>query len=97
MIMKDVVISITGVQQGPNGPNAIELVTQGQYGVERDKIHLNLQHWQRHFDFDLHGRMADISYSLEDQDTRLVITIDGKTYDINLLADLAPQIDAIFA
>ena len=41
--------------------------------------------------------MADISYSLEDQDTRLVITIDGKTYDINLLADLAPQIDAIFS
>ena len=43
MIMKDVVISITGVQQGPNGPNAIELVTQGQYGVERDKIHLSYQ------------------------------------------------------
>ena len=43
MIMKDVVISITGVQQGPNGPNAIELVTQGQYGVERDKIHLSYE------------------------------------------------------
>jgi len=43
MIMKDVVISITGVQQGHNGPNAIELVTQGRYGVERDKICLSYQ------------------------------------------------------
>ena len=65
--------------------------------IERDKIHLNLQHWQRHFDFDKNGRTADISYSLEDDETRLVLTIDGKTYDINLLADLGPQIDAIFA
>ena len=70
---------------------------RGPLRIERDKIHLNLQHWQRHFDFDLHGRMANISYSLEDQDSRLVITIDGKTYDINLLTDLAPQIDAIFS
>ena len=43
MIMKDVVISITGVQQGQNGPQAIELVTQGQYGVERDKVCLSYQ------------------------------------------------------
>ena len=43
MIMKDVVISITGVQQGQNGPQAIELVTQGQYGVERDKICFSYQ------------------------------------------------------
>lgn len=43
MIMKDVVISITGVQQSQNGPQAIELVTQGQYGVERDKICLSYQ------------------------------------------------------
>ena len=27
----------------------------------------------------------------------LSVTIAGKTYDINLLADLAPQIDAIFS
>ena len=38
MIMKDMVISITGVQQGQN---AVEMVTQGQYGVERDKICLS--------------------------------------------------------
>jgi hypothetical protein len=65
--------------------------------IERDKIHLDLSHWQKHFDFDRNGRRADISYRLEDDETRLVITIDGKTYDINLLSDLAPQIDAIFS
>ena len=41
MIMKDMIISITGVQHGQNGPNAIELVTQGRYGVERDKVCLS--------------------------------------------------------
>jgi len=30
--MKDVIISVTGVQQGVNGPDAMELVTAGQYG-----------------------------------------------------------------
>ncbi len=41
MIMKDMIISITGVQQGPSGPHAMELVTHGQYGVEREKIVLH--------------------------------------------------------
>ena len=43
MIMKDVVISITGVQQGEGAPSALEMVTQGQYGMERDKILLHYQ------------------------------------------------------
>ena len=64
--------------------------------IERDKIHLDLKHWQKHFDFDRNGRMAEISYSMEDNETRLVITIDGKTYDIDLLRELGPQIDRIF-
>lgn len=43
MLMKDVIISITGVQQGAEGPNAVELVTQGRYGVERGKAELTYQ------------------------------------------------------
>ncbi len=43
MIMKDVIISITGIQQGQGAPDALELVTRGQYGVERDKICLTYQ------------------------------------------------------
>ena len=34
MRMKDVIISVTGVQQGVNGPDAMELVTAGQYGQD---------------------------------------------------------------
>ena len=37
MIMKDMVISITGVQAGPEGPEALELITHGSYGQEKDK------------------------------------------------------------
>ena len=43
MIMKDVIISITGVQQTPGGPNALELVTPGKYGQEKDEICLTYQ------------------------------------------------------
>ncbi len=37
MIMKDVVISVTGIQHGPGGPETLELVTPGRFGVDRDK------------------------------------------------------------
>lgn len=40
MIMKDVIISVTGLQHGPGGPETLELVTPGKYGVERDKAYL---------------------------------------------------------
>ena len=43
MIMRDVIISITGVQQTPGGPNALELVTPGKYGQEKDEICLTYQ------------------------------------------------------
>lgn len=43
MIMKDVLISITGVQQTPGGPSALELVTPGRYGQERDSICLTYE------------------------------------------------------
>ena len=38
MKMKDVIISVTGIQHGKNGPDALQLVTAGQYGVEHDQI-----------------------------------------------------------
>ena len=64
--------------------------------IERDKIHQDLKHWQRHFGFDLNGRVEDISYDLTENETRLQLTIGDKFYDIDLLADLGPQIDQIF-
>lgn len=37
--MRDVIISITGVQNDPNGgKDSVELVTTGQYGIENDEI-----------------------------------------------------------
>lgn len=37
--MRDVIISITGVQNDPNGDkDSVELVTTGQYGMENDEI-----------------------------------------------------------
>lgn len=38
MQMKDVIISVTGIQQGENGPDTMELVTAGQYGVSPEEI-----------------------------------------------------------
>ena len=38
MQMRDVIISVTGIQQGENGPDAMELVTAGQYGVSPEEI-----------------------------------------------------------
>ncbi len=39
MNMRDVIISITGVQNDPNGDkDSVELVTTGQYGIENDEI-----------------------------------------------------------
>ena len=58
--------------------------------------HHDLKHWQKNFGFDKNGKEADISYTLED-DKRLLLTIDGKTFDMDLTADVIPQIDAIFA
>ncbi|MGM9615244.1 MAG: DUF1934 domain-containing protein [Oscillospiraceae bacterium] len=37
--MRDVIISITGVQNDPNGDkDSVELVTTGKYGMENDEI-----------------------------------------------------------
>ena len=38
MRMKDVIISVTGVQHGPDGPDSLQLVTAGQYGMDSERI-----------------------------------------------------------
>ena len=43
MRMKDVIISVTGVQQGVNGRDAMELVTAGQYGQDEKETLLTWQ------------------------------------------------------
>lgn len=43
MKMKDVIISITGVQQGGDGTDEMELVTAGRYGVENGEVHFTYQ------------------------------------------------------
>ena len=40
MRMKDVIISVTGIQHGRNGPDAMQLVTAGQYGVDSESIQM---------------------------------------------------------
>ena len=40
MQMRDVIISVTGVQHGVGGPDSLQLVTAGQYGVDRDEIRM---------------------------------------------------------
>jgi len=73
------------------------------YGVYREqaplrivnpKAWLDLSHWRRNYGYDLHGRMAEISYELQ-EDKRLLITIDGRNYDIDLFGDISKQIDNI--
>jgi len=69
---------------------------QAPLRIERPRTYMDLAHWRKNFDFDLNGREENITYSLQDNDTRLVLTIGAKTYDIDLMADIAPQIDKIF-
>ena len=40
MQMKEVLISVTGVQSTPHGPDSMQLVTAGQYGVDTDEIRM---------------------------------------------------------
>lgn len=69
---------------------------QAPLRIERPQVYEDLAHWRKNFGFDLNGRTENITYSLEENDTRLVLTIGEKTYDIDLMADVAPQIDKIF-
>lgn len=67
---------------------------QAPLRIAQPKAWLDLKHWQRNYGYDLHGRMADITYDLQ-EDTGLLLTVDGKTWQIDLLGDIAVQIDNI--
>lgn len=43
MQMKDVIISVLGMQQNANGPDSAELVTAGKYGIAPDEFCLTWQ------------------------------------------------------
>ena len=40
MQMKDVIISVTGIQQGREGPDSMEVITPGQYGQDVDAFRM---------------------------------------------------------
>jgi len=69
---------------------------QAPLRLERPQVFMDLAHWRKNFDFDINGRSESITYSLEDEDTKLSLEIGDKKYQIDLLADVAPQIDKIF-
>ena len=71
MHMKDVIISVTGVQQGVNGPDAMELVTAGQYGQDEKETLLT---WQ---ESELTG-MEGTKTSLRVQRDGVVLSREGK-------------------
>lgn len=86
-------------------PEEHNTVDENIYGTSREVAPLrmllpvswhDLKHWQKNFGFDINGREADISYELQ-EDQRLALALDGKTYEIDLMADIVPQIDNIFA
>lgn len=69
---------------------------QAPLRIERPQVYEDLKHWRKNFRFDLNGREENITYSLEDNDTKLMLTIGEKNYEIDLTIDVAPQIDRIF-
>ena len=69
---------------------------QAPLRIERPQVFMDLAHWRKNFGFDLSGSNENITYSLEENDTKLILTIGEKIYDIYLMADVAPQIDKIF-
>ena len=71
MRMKDVIISVTGVQQGVNGPDAMELVTAGQDGQDEKETLLT---WQ---ESELTG-MEGTKTSLRVQRDGVVLSREGK-------------------
>ena len=71
MRMKDVIISVIGVQQGVNGPDSMELVTAGQYGQDEKETLLT---WQ---ESELTG-MEGTKTSLRVQPGGVVLQREGK-------------------
>ena len=71
MQMKDVVISVTGVQQTEEGPDVLELVTAGQYGVSPEEIRMS---WE---ESELTG-MAGTRTTFSVYPRKVVMTREGK-------------------
>ena len=84
MRMKDVIISVTGVQQGVNGPDAMELVTAGQYGQDEKETLLT---WQ---ESELTG-MEGTKTSLCVQRDGVVLSREGKLNDDSMLDIMMEQ------
>ena len=72
MRMKDVIISVTGVQHGPDGPDSLQLVTAGQYGLDSDQICMT---WE---ESELTG-MEGTRTSITVQPKSVVLSREGKT------------------
>ena len=72
MRMKDVIISVTGIQHGPDGPDSLQLVTAGQYGVDSDQICMT---WE---ESELTG-MEGTRTSITVEPKTVVLSREGKT------------------
>ena len=71
MKMKDVIISVTGIQTGPGGPDSMQLVTAGRYGLDSEQICMT---WE---ESELTG-MEGTHTSLTIQDSGVVLSREGK-------------------
>lgn len=69
---------------------------QAPLRIERPQVYEDLAHWRKNFGFDMNGRNENITYSLEENDTKLVLSIGQRNYEIDLMSDVIPQINAIF-
>ena len=71
MRMKDVIISVTGIQHGRNGPDSMQLITAGQYGMDADEIRMT---W---IESELTG-MEGTRTSITVQPNNVVVTREGE-------------------
>ena len=71
MRMKDVIISVTGIQHGRNGPDSMQLITAGQYGMDADEIRMT---WIESELTGLEGTRTSITV----QPNNVVVTREGE-------------------
>ena len=71
MQMKDVIISVTGIQTSPDGPDSLQLVTAGQYGLDNEQIRMT---WE---ESELTG-MEGTRTSITVQDSGVLLSREGK-------------------
>lgn len=70
MQMKEMLISVTGSQQGENGPDTMELITAGQYGYSSEEIVMS---WQESEISGMEGTKTTLSV----KNGRVVLTREG--------------------